>query len=202
MNPQQEYYLRNNVLAPYIFYGNGKVLLNKSYEKNTCNRFLFIEIKSINKEGNDGYNIGRFDIIASSPYKTGYFDKLNEFSTYWSDYADLLQTKINNWRKEDWRAVEKENLKLVCWELLSYSQDSRFAELPIHLLDLNFQLLDDTVDFDTKSKLIDRMLNYFSLQSEENRIYKNILSAWGNFNEMLMIRSAKYSEWLVKLFNR
>ena len=202
MNPLQEYYLRNNVRAPYVFFGSSQVILHNPQRIRSSDRYRLFDIRAVNKEGNDGVNIGKFDMSFATPDKTGgsYFTKDDEWFVYWHEYEQHILDKIKEWRNSDWYPLgDSDELKMACWELLSYTRDSRFAELPLSLLDLNYKILDCNLSFGTRVGLLNSIVEWLTSCADVscNSVYKSIVSTWCEL--VNMINSPRYAHWLVRL---
>lgn len=201
MNPQLEYYLRNNVSAPYIHHGSGKALLHNPLQSRSYDRYRLVDINSVNKGDNDGVNIGRFNVTIFVPHKSStIFNNSNNWTVYWSEYPSFIESRVNDWRELNYRAISNlDELKVACWELLAYSQDSRFAELSMEILDLNCLLLDFNISISTRAALVDKLIKCMSCSGSNHYNYKSILESWADLNRII---HSSYAHWLAKLVNR
>jgi hypothetical protein len=207
VNLQQEYFLRNRVSAPYVFHGSSQLLLHNDYEQKTSLKYKWFYVKFINKEGQDGSNIGRFDVTIGYPSVNLsppiIFGNLEEITVYWEDYEKFVHSKVAEWKRQKWRALSKPNdLKLACWEILSYNQDLALSSLPIAALDMNYIALDYQANEDKRLTMVDMLVKRVSAQVEA--FSKNhldlITSAWSLLSELMS--SSRYASWLVNLVNR
>lgn len=200
-----EYYLRNNITAPYVLYGSCQLLLQNTTKIKLNERYRLFDVKSVNKEGENGINIGKFEISLMMPRRCGdssskQFVKDMEWVVYWQDYGEHILNKVAEWGYSNWCPVGSQSqLKIACWELLTYIHDYNFSELPISLLELNYQILDTTLPIESRLNYIDRCIQYVAMYADasDNPVYNYIVKAWSDLSGM--VNSSKYAHWLVKL---
>lgn len=209
MNPLQEYCLRNKIDTPYVLYGNCQLLLKNPTKVRICEKYRLFHVKSVNKGGDNGANIGRFEISYMMPrnWKSGWYDgfleqfkKDIELVVYWQDYGNQILEKVSEWSSLGLNPVSDNlSLKIACWELLNHVQDGNFSTLPRSILELNYLILSSKNSLEDSSLLIDRCLDLIKSYSSasENYAYSNILKSWEYFSELMI--HTKNSHWLVKL---
>lgn len=206
MNLQQEYYLRNRVSAPFVYHGNGQMLLLNPVMKRASERYKLVQVKSVNREqvGSDGAFIGRFDISYSSPVKnsSSLFGIVEEETVYWSDFQYFILDLVSELKDENWFLLTDAKFKRVCcWEILSFSQDDRFSNMPLQLLNLNYSVFNDRISIEEKCIIVDAIVDHIHTHSEVNspnhHVYKTIMGMWALL--MDIAASPNYSYWLSAL---
>lgn len=206
MNPLLEYYQRNNVTSPYILYGNSHLLLQNPTKIRINDKYRFFEVKSVNKEGENGINIGRFEMSLLVPRRCNEstchkrFTKEIEWIVYWQDYRDHIIGKVAEWNYSDWTLLsEKKQLEIAFWEILSYTHDYNFSQLPIYLLNLNCKILDSNIPLEIRISYIHQFIYCINehIDMSYNSCYDHIVKAWHGFCEIY--KSSKYAHWLIKL---
>lgn len=204
MNLLQEYYLRNNVCSPFILHSNSHLLLHRPDKKKSNDRYRICEIRAFNEVGNDGANVGKFEICFLSPMKYLTFSnscltKEHTWITYWDDFEKLILSKAYDWKyKEGWLPVsEQHEMKVCSWELLSFACDARFSELPMGFLDFNYSIFDNNISLPERASLVDNAALGIEFYSDKNHACRMIMESW-SYVFGLMI-SPKYAYWLSKL---
>jgi hypothetical protein len=205
VNLQQEYYLRNRIRAPFIYHGDAQLMFCRKDYKKAPEKYKWFQAKYVNREqvGSDGAYIGRFDVGFSRPIKmvSSMFRVFDEDIIYWNEYAEYVLEMVDELKEQNWKPLLDElELKLSCWELLSFSQDLNFGTLPSQMLDLNYEILDDNMSIHSRNKtltlLLDNIIAYSNLGINQDNC-RAIVSGWGLLNDM--VYSSNYARWLAAL---
>lgn len=205
MNPQKEYFIRNNLNNTYIEFIGGRAIVANKNKTKISEKYRLVEINRMNREGNDGIYVGRFDFSVAVPQKVGaFFYKLDDDIIYWHEYFDFIKEKIRELSGQGWYGIkDADELKVAVWEMFSFIHDSYLSQLPVDLIMSNHKIFNNDTKLEDKCKLIDKFINFINsgnINSNNYFLYNKLIDGWNHFDELFF--SNKYCYWFSELIKR
>lgn len=200
MNLQLEYYLRNDIGAPFLSRRDAGVLLYNPLNEDVGDSYLYFSINFSNRSGEDGQYIGRFDVTTQRPERlSSCVDILEQKVVYWSDYHQCVLEELSCLKKKGWKALTKEtDVHLAAWDIFCYCCDVRLGYLPVE----NLVNIAESLDKSNPSRmtLINNIVDFFIVQGEVCTPYRTLHDMWVSISEVIFRFPA--ASWLSDFFNK